>query len=302
MRRSAIWACVLLTSTCAPSAEAQVCPSFGAGSHLEEATADQLERNLAELDDRLDAGELFGPRSLMWRVNGETAPLLMSAFRDAMELAHPGSAQGFFDHSAFFADPKRRALQTMDVVGRMIFGEWGETKVLARGLFAGHARVRGTMPATAGRYQTGDVYAATQIEPALWIHEVTWLSALIAYETFVGALTGSERDRYVADTAKFGMLLGIPEARLPKTADELAESIRATVEGDEVAWTPASQNLFRRLKRYLTTSAARFPSWVRRCFGSVVGCAAVICRRASRSSRELSRKDQRTPRRFSSTA
>ena len=81
--------------------------------------------------------------------------------------------------------------------------------------------MHGRLDHAAGRYPAGTPYKAT--DPALlaWVHATLIDSQLRTYALFVGPLARDEEDRYCAEAAQVGPLLGVPAGELPDTRDSL---------------------------------------------------------------------------------
>ncbi len=90
---------------------------------------------------------IFGPDSLSWRINRESA-LFFGAGRAALlQLAHPWVAAALAEHSTVMNRPIERFHNTFRVVFTMVFGSLGQALAAARHLYALHTRIRGEMPA-----------------------------------------------------------------------------------------------------------------------------------------------------------
>src|SRR5438270_6751684 len=65
---------------------------------------------------------LFGPDSVIWRVNRETVVTLAGTCALLMQLAHPLVAAGVRDHSRFADDTAGRLRRTLDLTMTIVFG------------------------------------------------------------------------------------------------------------------------------------------------------------------------------------
>src|SRR5260370_16873354 len=65
---------------------------------------------------------LFGPDSIIWRVNRESAVTLAGTCAILMQLAHPKVAAGVRDHSSYQVDTAGRLRRTLDLTMAMVFG------------------------------------------------------------------------------------------------------------------------------------------------------------------------------------
>ncbi len=83
-----------------------------------------LERELAlaRVAVRDPTAGLFGPASLMWRVDREAVLFLGARRALLLQLAHPWIATAIADHSRTLADPIGRLHRTFNVTFSMVFG------------------------------------------------------------------------------------------------------------------------------------------------------------------------------------
>ncbi|HYY46301.1 MAG TPA: oxygenase MpaB family protein, partial [Candidatus Angelobacter sp.] len=65
---------------------------------------------------------LFGPDSMIWRINREAAVTLGGTCAVLMQFAHPKVAAGVRDHSSFQDDPAGRLRRTFDLTLAWVFG------------------------------------------------------------------------------------------------------------------------------------------------------------------------------------
>jgi uncharacterized protein (DUF2236 family) len=161
--------------------------------------------------DRGRAGDpgLFGPDTLAWRINAETALLLGGGRALLMQVAHPLVAAGVADHSDFSAEPFQRLWRTLDTALTVIFGDSEQWRAAARRVDGVHARVRGE--------RDGVLYAALDPELLLWVHATLVDSSLSTYERFVRRLSPGDRERYYLEMHRMGTAFGVPEDLQPPT-------------------------------------------------------------------------------------
>src|SRR5215211_482292 len=106
---------------------------------------DDLERELARLcagAGHPEAG-LFGPGSLLWRVDREAALFFGAGRALLLQLAHPWVAAGVAEHSWTLRDPIGRFHRTFAIMFTLVFGSLDEALAAARRLHRRHAAVRG---------------------------------------------------------------------------------------------------------------------------------------------------------------
>lgn len=219
---------------------------------------------------------LFGPGSMVWRVNGETAVLLGSGRALLMQIAHPLVAAGVADHSDFEADAFDRLWRTLDTVLTVAFGDTEQALGAAD-------RVRGIHGRVTGR-RGGRTYSALDHELLLWVHGTLVDSALVTYQRFVEPLAPDDVERYLEEMKRFAGAFGVPRDVLPPDAvffrrymDEQLVGLRVTPEArrlaHEIMAPPAPVGLapFRGLLR--ETTIGLLPEHLREPFGLTWGPA-----------------------------
>ena len=164
------------------------------------------------------------PMRMSHRVNREAVVVLGWGRAILLQLAHPLVAAGVGAHSGFDAGVLAYARRMRSTIGAMLsltFGTESEVRETAGRINAIHHRVHGRLDSTVGSYPAGTSYDAT--DPALltWVHATLIDSQLRTYVLFVGPLARDEEDRYCAEAARIGPLLGVPASELPDTRDRL---------------------------------------------------------------------------------
>src|SRR5262245_35463255 len=139
---------------------------------------------------------LFGPQSLSWRVNRETALLLGGGRALLLQVAHPLVAAGVAAHSQFERAPLQRLWRTLDLTLTMVFGNAADAVAAVRQVERVHAHVRGRLAEAVGPFRRGTRYDANDPALLLWVHATLVDSALVAYERFVGPLSRTERSAF----------------------------------------------------------------------------------------------------------
>jgi uncharacterized protein (DUF2236 family) len=166
---------------------------------------------------------LFGPHSILWRVNRESAVTLAGTCAVLMQFAHPRVAAGVRDHSRYQVDAAGRLRRTMDLTLAIVFGPRPEAMQAVRAINSRHRTVR------------GPGYSAMDPELLLWVHATLVYSAIRGYRTLVGPLTDAEADQYYQDTKEIGVLLGIPRAMYPDRVDAFDGYLHRMIDSHEVA-------------------------------------------------------------------
>ena len=102
---------------------------------------------------------VFGPRSMMWRINGEASIFLGAGRALLLQIAHPWIAQAIHDHSRAFVNPIGRFHRTINVMFTLVFGTLEQAITAARHLHNRHAAVRGLLSEKVGPFDKGTFYA-----------------------------------------------------------------------------------------------------------------------------------------------
>lgn len=160
----------------------------------------------------LDRG-LFGPDSVTWKVHADRSMLIGGVRALLLQVLHPLAMAGVAQHSAYRTDPLGRLARTGRFVAATTYGTTPEAERAIAMVRHVHEHVRGTA-------SDGRDYTAT--DPALlaWVHNVEVDSFLTAYRRYGPGLSAADADRYVAEMAVLGRLLGAED--VPETAAELA--------------------------------------------------------------------------------
>lgn len=170
---------------------------------------------------------LFGPDSVTWRVNREAVLLLGGGRALLLQVAHPSVAAGVDQHSGYREDPWGRLFRTLDLTGRIVFGDDAEVERASRRLRAVHRRVRGVV--TDGR-SAGARYAASDPRLLLWVWATLVESALLIYTRYVGPLNVTDVEAYYAEQKRFLAACGAPAETAPATFADFIAWYDAVVE------------------------------------------------------------------------
>lgn len=162
-------------------------------------------------------GPPYGPDSVVWLVNKETAVTLAGGRALLLQFAHPGVAAGVDEHSDFRRHPLPRLWRTLDRPLRLIFGDSQEA---ARQINQAHRGVRG-----AG-------YRASDPELMVWVGATLIDSALDAYQRFIRPLSPAEREDFYQESKAIAPLLGVPESAQAETYDDFAAYWSGMLNGD----------------------------------------------------------------------
>ena len=137
-----------------------------------------------------------------------------------LQSLHPLAMAAVAGHSGYRGDPWGRLQRTSYFLAVTTFGRASDAQEAIDRVRAMHERVTGTAP-------DGRPYAASDPHLLTWVHIAEADSFLRAHARF-GAqpLDQARRDGYVADLARIGTALGVPDP--PRTEAELAGRIART--------------------------------------------------------------------------
>src|ERR1700757_3011920 len=108
-------------------------------------SANDLEAQLAELagSTRDPRAGVFGPGSMNWHVNRESALFLAAGRAALLQLAHPWVAAAIAQHSRTLQAPLRRFHHTFRIMFTVAFAPVEEALAAARSLHRRHDRIQG---------------------------------------------------------------------------------------------------------------------------------------------------------------
>src|SRR5258705_1655508 len=125
----------------------------------------QIERLWDSIRDQTSdprAG-IFGPSSISWKVNRESALFLGAGRAALLQLAHPWVAVALDQHSNVRANPLGRFHNTFRVVFTMIFGTLEQALAASSYLYQLHTRIQGQIPESVAAYRRGSHYEANEV-------------------------------------------------------------------------------------------------------------------------------------------
>jgi uncharacterized protein (DUF2236 family) len=168
------------------------------------------------------------------KVHGDTAMFIGGIRALLLQSLHPLAMAAVAGHSDYRGDPWGRLQRTSYFLAVTTFGRASDAQQAIARVRAIHQRVTGTAP-------DGRPYAASDPHLLTWVHIAEADSFLRAHSRF-GAhpLDQPERDAYVADLARIGAALGVPEpphteAELAARIEEYRPELAATAQAREAA-------------------------------------------------------------------
>jgi uncharacterized protein (DUF2236 family) len=169
--------------------------------------------------DRTPGERWFAADRPIREVHSDSAMFIGAIRALLLQSLHPLAMAAVADHSGYRGDPWGRLQRTSYFVGITTFGRIEEAQQAIARVQAVHQHVTGTAP-------DGRPYAASDPHLLTWVHIAEADSFQRAHSCFGShPLNQAGRDGYVADMARIGIQLGVPDP--PRTEAELAERIRA---------------------------------------------------------------------------
>ncbi|MES2219589.1 MAG: oxygenase MpaB family protein [Acidobacteriota bacterium] len=189
---------------------------------------------------------IFGPSSVSWRINRESAVFLGAGRASLLQLAHPWVAAALDQHSNLRSNPLARFHDTFKVVFTAIFGTLQQALAASRSLYTLHTRIQGDVPASAGAFAAGSHYQANEVDALRWVFATLVESAIVAYESVL-PLSSAEKEAYYAESKTLAMLFGISAAALPADWSAFESYNRKMWASDTLAANGLSRDLAERV-------------------------------------------------------
>lgn len=159
---------------------------------------------------------LFGPQSVCWKVHSDFTSMLIGGISALMiQLLHPLALAGVWEHSNYRQDMLGRLRRTGQFIAGTTFASRADAERLIARVRAIHDRVSGIAP-------DGRPYAANDPHLLTWVHVAEVYSFLQSHLRYRNPhLSGAEQDRYYAEIALVGELLGARD--IPRSRQQVAE-------------------------------------------------------------------------------
>jgi uncharacterized protein (DUF2236 family) len=175
---------------------------------------------------------IFGPESMSWKIDRESALFLAAGRAALLQLAHPWVAAALAQHSSLLQNPIARFHNTFRIVFTMVFGSAPQALSAARSLHQLHTHIRGEISLPGDRRAH---YEANYIPALKWVYATLVDSAVLAYECVLPSLTARERDEYFLESKVFASLFGIPAGALPEDWAGFSAYMSEVFESSDVA-------------------------------------------------------------------
>ena len=202
------------------------------------------------------------------RVHGDSSMFVGGITALLLQSLHPLAMAAVAGHSGYRGDPWGRLQRTSYFLAVTTFGAASDARAAIARVRTVHQRINGTAP-------DGRPYAASDPNLLTWVHIAEADSFLRAHTRF-GAhpLDQAGRDGYVADLARIGAELGVPDpprteaeltARIASYRSELAGTAQAREAARFLLLTPPLPAIARPPYAVLAAAAVSLlPGWARR--------------------------------------
>lgn len=188
------------------------------GAAIFERVAGPQGRTRRQRIHQADGERWFAEDRPVRRVHGDSAMFIGGIRALLLQSLHPLAMAAVAQHSDYRGDPWGRLQRTSYFLAVTTFGRAEDARAAIDRVRAVHQRITGTAP-------DGRPYAAADPHLLTWVHIAEADSFLRAHSRFgERPLDQAGRDGYVADMARIGTELGIPDP--PRTEAELAWRIR----------------------------------------------------------------------------
>ena len=164
---------------------------------------------------------LFGPRSMVWRVNRDRSFPLAGIRSLMVQALHPLAMAGVAQHSSWRQDPFGRLAATSGYLLATTYGDTASALAAAAWVRKVHTQVRGT------DHETGLPYSAEDPSLLLWVHAGMVDSIVTVLQRYGRTLDAADADRYVAEMVRFAEIVGVPRDEVPTTVAALHEYIES---------------------------------------------------------------------------
>src|SRR2546429_4529390 len=164
---------------------------------------------------------LFGPRSIVWRVNRDRCFPLAGMRSLMIQALHPLAMAGVAEHSNWRQAPFGRLAATSSYLLTATYGDTASALAAAAWVRKIHTHVRGVDP------ETGLAYSAEDPALLLWVHAAMVDSIVTVVQRYGRTLDAADADRYVAEMGRFAEVVGVPRDEVPTTVAALHEYIES---------------------------------------------------------------------------
>ena len=252
---------LLYTSSLEPSHTSRMDASSRTPSLVSRSDSEALIAAIERRTTNPRAG-IFGPQSISWRINRESALFLGAGRAALLQLAHPWVATALEQHSSLMARPIARFQSTFRIVFAMIFGSREQAVAAAHHLYRVHTHIRGQIIEEVGDLKRGSAYEANEIAALRWVYATLIGSAVLAYECVMPSLTATELAAYFDEARIMAALFGLPASELPADWSAFLAYCREMEDSNLLGVSSAARTMAHDLLRG-AGSWIRSPYWYR---------------------------------------
>ena len=237
---------------------------FTRGEDLEHVTPEESDALIASVERRSrdPRAGIFGPDSISWKINRESALFLGAGRAALLQLAHPWVATALEQHSNLLTNPIARFHNTFRIVFTMIFGSLSQATRAARNLYWMHTGIQGELTDGVPGFRAGSHYEANEIGALRWVFASLVESAVIAYHCALPSLRLDELEAYYAESKTLAALFGLPAVALPRNWEGFVAYCREIEQSDSLGVTRSAREIAQRLMTG-AGSSVRPPGWYR---------------------------------------
>lgn len=187
---------------------------------------------------------LFGPDSMMWKLNGPLTPAGMGAGRALLlQVAHPWVTASIDEHSVVRADPLERGRRTFIYVQTLVYGSMPQVMSAANTVHKIHNAIEGELPYEAGAFKKHSEYRANEVSAMVWVSATLWDTLVRMYEEIEAPLTQVEKDRFYEEIKLFNMVFGIPPEAMPANWNAFQDYVETMWMSPQLTVTDAAKQL-----------------------------------------------------------
>ncbi len=162
---------------------------------------------------------LFRPSSVIWRVHGDVATMMIGGIAAlCCQMLHPAALAGVWDHSTFRQDMSGRLRRTARFISETTYGDRATA-------LAAIERVKRIHSHVSGLTEDGRPYSADDPHLLAWVHVSEAICFLDAWRRYGEPnMSRADQDRYFAEFAEIPLALGADP--VPRTRAEAEALIR----------------------------------------------------------------------------
>ncbi len=227
-------------------------------------SSEDLHTLLAQLEALPGKSEhgFFGPESITWRINRESAVFLGAGRAALLQLAHPWVAAALQQHSRLMHDAIGRFHSTFRGIYPMLFGTRAQALAASRQLYRVHTFIQGELPESVGAYPEHEHYAANEVSALRWVFATLVESAILAHDFAQPALSMANRESYYSESQRMAILCGIPPQSLPQSWAALQQYTASMMHSDDLGVSAEARRMGQAVLSGVGTWV-RAPRWYR---------------------------------------